>query len=516
MTAAAWFASLARDVPVKTADGREIHCRRDYQRGRPLLMWVVGLKLDHIGQTIYRLLFQPGAYKIIQDKTTGAWRAWQPWLPEDVNRWRETRPSHALINPKECKFTWTSEGDKIFNTCTLPNDTKICAYASSGEVKMGDPVDVIWLDEQIWFDTYYAEWRSRIVDRMGIMCWSTMPRPESEAWRRIKEVAQEQSMEVERGDRAPEKQHVAYFRYTMSGNPFHLKEALDQIHDSTMTEEDLAVRDAGDDMGARYLVYPHYDEDLHSVEHFDDALHQALQETAFIPPPHWTHELILDPGSAKPAVLLCAVPPPSLWGSPGRPYYVPYYELYKPRLDADAIAAEISDKAKLWGISFRRFIIDGQMAQATAVSFGIRVGDNYSRAFEQKGLRSAETGSRFTPGSPSFEVRSEVINQWLSTQPTGIPQLRIVRKSCPNLCRQMATNMRVVTGLVVMNKEARQINDVRQTLEYWASRHPTYQTPDPRNGEDRWWEAAEAKFKQLFSKPGGERKTCSFGPGYAA
>ncbi len=59
LTAAVRFASIVRDIPVKTTDGREIHCRLPHQKNRALLTWVIGDHLKHIGQTIYRVLFRP-------------------------------------------------------------------------------------------------------------------------------------------------------------------------------------------------------------------------------------------------------------------------------------------------------------------------------------------------------------------------------------------------------------------------------------------------------------------------
>ena len=59
------FAAIARDKPVYTLEGKQLDLRRPWQKGRPLCMWVIGYQLHHIGQTIHRLLFRPGLYKII-------------------------------------------------------------------------------------------------------------------------------------------------------------------------------------------------------------------------------------------------------------------------------------------------------------------------------------------------------------------------------------------------------------------------------------------------------------------
>ena len=97
--AAARFASIFRDVPIMTMDGEEVHCRLPHQQGRELLMWVIGDHLKHIGQTIYRVLFKRGLYKIVRDPKTGWWRSWNPvQFPSDRDIPRKDQhPSFPLI-----------------------------------------------------------------------------------------------------------------------------------------------------------------------------------------------------------------------------------------------------------------------------------------------------------------------------------------------------------------------------------------------------------------------------------
>ena len=97
------------------------------------------------------------------------------------------------------------------------------------------------------------------------------------------------------------------------------------------------------------------------------------------PPSNWTRELILDPGTSKPAVLFVAIPPPTLGE-----YYVVYDELYPGRADADQLAKMI--KVKMQGYPFYRFIIDQRAGKQTPMGFKISIAENYARAFEENNI----------------------------------------------------------------------------------------------------------------------------------
>src|SRR6187455_363086 len=98
MSSFAETASAATTQPIIGWDGYPLP--QKYPTNRPLLIWVVGYDERHIGGTIYRMLFKPGAFRIIQDRTTGEWRAWKPWELADKLREEETRPAPPLIPPR--------------------------------------------------------------------------------------------------------------------------------------------------------------------------------------------------------------------------------------------------------------------------------------------------------------------------------------------------------------------------------------------------------------------------------
>ncbi len=479
MSSAALFASLARDKPIQTWDNKMIETRRPWQKGRPLVMWIIGLQLNHIGQTIYRLLFKAGAYKIIKDLQTGDWRAYRPWDVDDQTRYAEVKPSFPLIPNSEIDpkgWAWYNKTSRQFEVCRLKNGTEIWAFASTSDVKQGDPVDVIWIDEAIQNPDHYEEWQMRLPDVKGRIFWSSWPRKGNPALVRLTERADEQQEEMKRGLR--NRVNVQEFRCTFSGNPFIDDEEKLKVREG-LTEEQLRARDLGEYDLDNMKIYPWFDPGIHRalgrVPGEDDKLGAFLRSVGGTPPADWTHDLIIDPGSAKPAVLMCAIPPPMFWED-GEPFFVPYREIYKARMTADDLAKEVALFATSKNITFRQFIIDGQAARQTPMGFAGTVGDHYSKAFERAGLYSYKTGQFFQPGDPNFVARTQVVERWLRVRGGAKPQLRIVVENCKQLVWQMLHNQKHVAENKVEEKEARnQFNDVRVALEYWASRNPGYE-----------------------------------------
>lgn len=519
MCAAMLFASIARDKPICSWDGRLIETRRPWQKGKPLRMWIIGLQLNHIGQTIYRLLFKAGAYKIIRDLKTQEFRAYRPWDPSDASRYSETKPSFPLIPASDIEqkgWSWHQKASRQFEVCHLKNGTEIWTFASTADVKQGDPVDVIWIDEAIQNPDHYEEWQMRLPDVKGRIFWSSWPRKGNPALVRLTERAAEQKEEMLRGLRS--RLNVEEFLFTFSGNPFIDDEEKQKVREG-LSEEQLRARDFGEYDLDNMKIYPWFDTSIHRamgrIPQEDDAIGKILRENNGIPPNDWTHELILDPGTAKPAILLCAVPPPELWDE-NEPYYVAYREFYKARQTAENLAADISAFARSHMITFHRFIIDGQAARITPMGFAGTVGDQYSKAFEKYGLFCEQSGQYFTPGSPDFSQRVMVVENWLRMR-NSRPQLRIVVEHCKSLVWQMTHNQKHVTENRVEEKEAKnQFNDVRVCLEYWASRKPEY--AKQRHARRRVETGYERYRKWVGDRLGQKAQPVgvSFGPGVAS
>lgn len=515
--AAVKFAAVARDKPIYGPDGEPIHQRLPWQRNRPLLCWVVGLQLNHIGATIHRVLFRPGLYKIIRDHRTNRWRAFSP--DTDSERQSECKPSFPLIPPTEIeKWAWAVTAERQFALCRLKNGTEIYAFASTADVKQGDPVDYIWIDERIARPSHYSEWQARLSDTKGRIVWSSMPWSDNAAMIRVAQRGDEQAQEIAKGDR--KKADVVVHRLRFSANP-HIDDEEKRKRLEGWTDDERRQRDEGLFLTDNLKIYPSFDRNLHCAIYEqperDDELSRVLREHNGEPPANWTRTLIIDPGTAKPGVLFCAVPPPEFWVE-DEPYLVPYNEIYVPRLIASEVAWAVKQKSGEY--AFQSFIIDGQAARQTPMGFALTIGQNISREFSKLNLLCEDSGSGFIPGDPNFQARSMIVDRWLSYRKCGRPQLRIVIDRCPQLVWQMENNLKATeTGLegapVVLEKPAKgQRDDIRVCLEYYASRNPQWIEP-PRITKDlggmglRAFKALEKRFERRDPDEG----VVHFGPG---
>jgi hypothetical protein len=529
MTSAAKIAAVARDVPLIAWDGEEIECRPDHQKGKNLTIWIIGLQLNHIGQTMFRLLFEEGAFQVIQDEDTGAWRTWKPWEEYDRKYSHMARPGPAFIPSYEIdhdSWVWEHKGAKQVSSVRLKNGTQFHFYPSTGEVKKGDPVHVIWIDELVANSEHYPEWIARLTDYEGWLLWSTMIYRGCEAISLLMDAAEEQRQEVDRGDRK-EATTVA-FNYKPKGNPYLSAKRLDinrEIYER-FGSDIVKQRLDGGDIYDSTLIYPFFDKMVHTAipddrDEWDDLSH-VLHDLNGLPPADWTHEMAIDPGAQKPAVLFFATPPPrwtdasgkewELWGS-GRPFHVPYDEIYGQRYSLNELVRQI--KLKLRDIRFRRFIMDMQGGRISSMTGGPPAHRQFSKAFAEENIESEETGTGFRAGGTEFEDRKLILDQWMQIQKCGKPQLRIVTQRCPNLCAQLSRNRYALDGTNPIPKPAkREKNDMRVSLEYIASRNPTYVKIDQTPIIPRALKEAMDRRDAIFGttkKP----QRCHFGPGEA-
>lgn len=543
LVCAAKIAAACRDVPLLTWDEQEIDCRQPHQKGRPLTVWIVGLQLSHIGKTIFRLLFQEGAFKVIRDEDTRAWRSWRPWEQSDADRYLECRPSPPLIPPEAIDhdtWEWESKAGKEVAGVRLRNGTQIYFWASTADVKQGDPVDIIWLDENIKYSEHYTEWWTRLTDYSGWILWSTMLRRNVPAINRVLERDELQREELERGERA--KVTTKVFRFRQVGNPFLPEERVELNREMYASEGDEAVaqRLEGGSPFDDVLIYPFFSKKIHAAIPDDqsewDNLARVLNDLGGLPPADWCHELIIDPGARKPAVLFCAVPPKSwlepktgkeidLWADHSHPFYVPYDEIYGKRLSVKELAPLIKEKMR--GIRFRRFIIDMQAGQQTPIIGGSSVQAVFTQEFLEYGIEPEQTGigSMFISGDKNFQSRSRIVDNWMQVRQCGKPLLRIVTKRCPNLVWQLARNQRKMAGDVVLDEpEKRERNDLRECLEYAASRGgrrsdgiriPQYVEVSQFRSAPNWVSTQRRKIDELFGKNKEHETRCHFGPGLA-
>lgn len=518
LSASTLFSAIATDTPITFSDGTVMDMRQPWQKGRCLTMWVIGYDAKHIGQTIFRLLFKANAFKIIRDKNPPhEWRAYREWEPEDKAREREAKPAHPLIpnafvDPKS--WDWENRKGREFKSVTIWHPqtheplAQIFAFSSKAEPKQGDPVDVIWIDEAIQDPKHYEEWMSRIVDMDGRIFWSSWPKTDNNALQLLTHRA-----EACKNDPEP---LVRELVISTSENKALATSAKDKFL-AGLSEEARRARDRGEYLTDLQRAYPTYHKETHRVEidaidliEKEDGISRELSKYDGIPPRDWTLELILDPGTAHPAALCCAIPPLNFGN-----YRIVYQEIYPGRADPNQLAELI--KKRTQGQSFHRFIIDYRAGRQQTIGSTDTVVNNYIEAFKKVRLKSRSLGYRFVYGSDNVGARMGKLLDWLHfADGQDYPTLRIVNHRCPNLCEQMRDyKLACVNDDIKENRPApNQRIDLAQCLEYWAASNPKYvpyslQPEDGGAGYMEW-------LRTFGRKKRGKDSGTQIGPNYSA
>lgn len=518
LSCAVKFAAAARDIPITMEDGRQVHIRRDHQRGKPILMWVFGLDMNHIGKTIHRVLFrsEPALFYIIRDEITSAWRSYQPWNPSDLERKSSRKAAPPLIPPSWVQpksWSWENRAARNFEKVIIRNPytgavtAEIRAWSSlAEEPPAGDPVDVIWIDETIKKPNHYAEYQARLLDNEGFMFWSSWPASgDAKCAHVLQDISRRAAQSKENKDNL-----VSEFILATDENPHFSKEQLAKWA-SQFSPEEYKARVKGQFQTDSIRMYPKFDKKVHTAiidGDEEDEVSRILRSRSGEPPSDWTRELILDPGTSNPAVLLCAIPPLHL-GS----YYIPYREIYKPRIDASELAKESA--RLLSGYELYRMIIDNRAGRQKPMGFKLTIKANYENHFQENEVRSKTFGHRFIPGSDDVAGRILEVMDALSPAPMcKFPQIRVVTDHCPNLVRQMTEYRKALVG-----GEARDFKpapgqkiDLACCLEYGVSRKPTYVRPSDTSIVSPATRMFNALMKQLRPDVKQQKTSFSIGP----
>lgn len=450
--AAAEFASFLTGAPIIGPDGTPISPPRPQGR---LRTWVIGYDLKHIGQTIHRLLLEPGLFKIIKDKKTKQWRAWRGWEdPEDAERHDETKPSPPLIpermiDPKG--WGWEDKGDKTFNVCRLKNGNQIFAFGSRSRAKQGDTVHRIWIDEDIEYPEHVDEWVMRVPDVGGDIIWSAMPHERNDALIRLSDQAfTEQDL--------PEP-NVTEIRLTFSGNPYI--GAKERNTSLALLDEDARLRrDLGEYDKIGRLVFPTFSDVQHGMNIGDWILtHEAGRK--------WCRYMVVDPGWARCAATFWAVSPPDVHPR----VFLLEDELYLEHANAREFAE--AAQAKMANRCYQAFIIDDHGSRFTEMGSGQTVRSQYTAELRKLECRSVETGSDFEPGCDNKDFRILCFRRWLGTgiETNGEPIFRFIRDTTPAFQKEITRYRRKIgpRGDVLDEPEDRWHSHLMVTCQYFAA-----------------------------------------------
>lgn len=476
VSASVEFASAVTRVPITGPDDRPLPF--NYPE-RPILAWVIGYDQRHIGQTLYRVLFEPGLFQVIRDEVSGQWRFFRPWDKDDVARQKDAKPAEPLIPPRlidHSGWGWEDKANGVFTQCRLKNGTKICAYPSTGAVKMGDPVDLIWIDEDIRFAGHVAEWQARLSDRKGRLIWSAFPYSKNNALVRLSDRAQK-----DRENKNKTKKDIEEIVLIYSHNPF-IDEEQKRLRHEAWTDEEIRARDYGEFLYDTILMYD-FSLLKNGIVETEDPFNLIYTANGNMFPRDWTRYFILDPGHTNTAGLFAVVPPEKLTLPNGKSIEIPYTviiedEIYLKNATAEDTAAEVLQKVT--GLRYEAFICDDHAGRQTPMGFGKTVKQQYADAFARARITSRQTGSTFLSGSDNTSARREVVRSWLRKDTeTGHVILRVLPHKTLSMQWEFKNYKRRITGENIMKDEpAPGYDHLMHTLEYLAAYTPRFVSPE--------------------------------------
>jgi len=528
------FGSRILGVPITREDGTEIPLRyRKPTKKNNCLFWVIGLNVDHIGQTLYHRLFSEGLgckFRIIRDLETKIWRAYNP--NTDRERESESRLSPPLIGDYLIEpGSWHMESlaGNVFKQVRLINGATLCAYPSTGDSpKQGDAVDGIWIDEDIEKGLFLKEWQDRLISVRGWFLWSVWPKMANEALIETLERAKDYAPG---GRREVDNPPIKVFQLVGSDNPYSDKEGIAEGLARMSDDDDMAHRDRGDldaFIGGRRM----YDfGNLHIIKSESKSmpgnvfeLVQDILSKERRLPASWTRYLVIDPSHTRTACLVGVVPPPEWQGIDTGDRLIIESELvvrkHTPAMFAEAMGP-------FTDLYFEAFIMDQRIGRQTTVGSDTTVFQVYENQFRQRGIQSRLTKSGFMRGCDDKALRRRTVRDFLEPTLGGIPRL-LVNSKCIQTIKEFYNfrkkEVKDNTGMMTPLDDAanERLYDCMAAVEYLSQyiserfRDGTaYVEPERRRGQGS--PAAHAAIRmqeKLHRESGGDY--VHFGPGEAA
>lgn len=431
---------------------------------------IVGRNWQHIGMVIYPILFKAGAFKIIKDADTGAWRAFRPGADDD--RKSEAKPAPPLIPPRLIKdMAWVQKNAGYLNKAELVNGWTIYCFSSEGEPPQGFQSNITWLDEDLTNERWVGEMQARLADRKGRFIWSAMPWSKNDALLGLCERADQAA---ERGDERP---IIKKFTLRFLDNA-----AIDQEEKrknierwSALGQDELRMRAEGEFTTESTLMYPTFNASVHMM--------QRSELPDLTVPEDWTRYVAIDPGHAVMATLFGAVPP-------DENFLLIYDELYIRNCNALIWGEQFAAKAQYQNIYAA--IMDMHGGALRDLGSGRLPHELYTEELRKRGVRFIATGSSFIPGSDDIPARTALVRQMMHIRGDGTTRLKILEGGCPNLVREIKRYRKKtasVNGVTYVTDEPQTRGEVHavQTLEYLCAYEPKYHQPPRKKGPDPWW-----------------------------
>ncbi len=390
------------------------------------ICYCVGQDGREVAQVLYALLFKPGGIRIIRDIETREWRAYNPTNPQDIGRFKETKPAPPFI-PKRFvqSIAWEDKSGGLPKTITLTTGWVVHFYSQNALPTRGTSIDIGFFDEEVRENDYYAEVAARLVDREGKFIWSATPQAGTERLYALHERAEaEGGIWIDGtwtgGDsktEKPAKRTIEEFFCTIESNRYMSADHKAAFAKKFLEDEqNYRVRIGGEFAILSGRVYPEYSPSLHEVDPFKIPL-------------DWTRYAAIDPGRQVCAVLFAAVPPTEV----GDFVYL-YDELYIRNCSAALFGQEMAKKkGDQW---FQAFLIDMSEARKHDTGSGKKILEQYMEALEANNVSCELSGYGFIAGNDNTKAGIEAMRSWLRWRPDGTSKARIFR-TCTNLIKEI-------------------------------------------------------------------------------
>lgn len=483
MCAAAEVASRCTGIPIIGPNGKPIKTHWPVSTPRrPLTVWVIGWAEKHIGQTIHRLLFQPGmknAFRYIRDRETEDYRAFNYGDPDDVARIDESGLCGPLIPERMIEsWAWDSRATNVFEACHLTNGCSIYAFPSSSRTaKMGESVDLIWIDEDIQNPDHYAEWQDRLGLRGGTIIWSVWPQMRNGALLEMLNRAEEQA------ELPPSKRDVEAVQLISSENPWIPEEERQRGLRRMGDEDTIARRDRGELLMDEYAMYDFTPASHLLVKTAESQLPDNPQSPLEILtdlysrtgtfPKEWTRYLSVDPSHTRTAVLSFVVTPKT-WNVGGKELpigsrVIVEWEAVAKKALADDLARGLIPLMK--GNTYEAFIMDQNKGRQTNAGERRNTFQVYSEAFESIGIQSRLTRYGFLPGCNKPDQRYGCVRELMATRLFDLPLLMLCDQHTPATRKEFGTynkkELRTIQGTTILDEPANpRKHDCMAALEY--------------------------------------------------
>ncbi len=455
-----------------------------FPTNRPLLLYCITYDQDQIGRVFYRYLFKGGAFKIIPDEVSGEWRAYRP--ATDEHRAGEARPAPPLI-PKRYlseEIGWVNKKERIWSVARIKRGDFTCelrAFGSKSSPAQGDPVDGIWVDEDLYDEGWLTEMYARLADTKGRLWWTALPHSHNDAMMSMTNRAEEQV-----GSDNPT---VVEFRLSFTGNPHIDEDEKKKQYErwAAMSEDERRMRDWGEYLTDSVLTYPEFSTDTHGTPappgEADTPLDEAIRKNNGRIPADWCRYVFVDPGHTVCAALFLAVPPPKLGD-----YVVAYDELWIRNSNAIAFGKKMLER--VGGDVFQAFVIDDHGSRQHGGGVNLTLRQQYSAEMKRHNIRSVATGHGFHLGSDDREARTASVHLWMASRDDGTTRFKILVKQ-DELGRQVSQLPHLAECLKKWLKQRTResVSDtgdgrskwahLPQCLEYAAAYNPRYHKPKP-------------------------------------